>query len=128
MLNKHWGRSLQLLDQEESYWHARCHEQWLLKGDNNTKYFHKIANGRKRKNTVISLESEGNIIEGDENLLNHATAYYSELFGPGEDHNVHIDSNLWNELEQVTEDENNRLCEPFSESEIKEALFQMEKK
>jgi mannosylglycoprotein endo-beta-mannosidase len=98
-----------------------------LKGDNNTKYFHKIANGRKRKNTVISLESEGNIIEGDENLLNHATAYYSELFGPREDHNVHIDSNLWNELEQVTEDENNRLCEPFSESEIKEALFQMEK-
>jgi mannosylglycoprotein endo-beta-mannosidase len=41
--------SLNLLDQEEAYWHKRCHEQWLLKGDNNTKYFHKIANGRKRK-------------------------------------------------------------------------------
>jgi mannosylglycoprotein endo-beta-mannosidase len=40
---------LLLLDQEESYWVNRCHENWLLKGDNNTSYFHKIANGRKRK-------------------------------------------------------------------------------
>lgn len=51
--------TLALLDQEETYWHTRCHEQWLLKGDNNTSYFHRIANGRKRKNAVISLESEG---------------------------------------------------------------------
>ena len=55
--------NLQLLDQEETYWHNRCHEQWILKGDNNTSYFHKIANGRKRKNTVITLEKDGEIIE-----------------------------------------------------------------
>lgn len=83
-----------LLDQEETYWHNRCHEEWLLKGDNNTKYFHRIANGRKRKNTIISLENEGNIIEGDENLLKHATEYYSELFGPTKDHNTHLDDTL----------------------------------
>jgi vacuolar-type H+-ATPase subunit B/Vma2 len=55
--------------------------------------FHKIANGRKRKNTVISLE-KGEIIEGDDKLLKHATEYYSELFGPGENHNIHIDQRL----------------------------------
>lgn len=49
-----------LLEQEETYWHNRSHEQWLIQGDNNTSYFHKIANGRKRKNTVISLENDGN--------------------------------------------------------------------
>jgi hypothetical protein len=37
--------SLSLIEQEETYWLNRCHEQWLLKGDNNTSYFHKIANG-----------------------------------------------------------------------------------
>jgi mannosylglycoprotein endo-beta-mannosidase len=116
-----------LLDQEESYWHKRCHEEWLLKGDNNTKYFHKIANGRKRKNTIISLEKDGNIIEGDENLLNHATEYYANLFGPEEEHNIHIDSSLWAELAQVTDHDNPLLCSPFSESEIKEALFSMER-
>ena len=81
---------MSLLDQEEAYWHKRCHEEWLLKGDNNTKYSHKIANGRKRKNTIISLDKDGLIIEGDENLLQHATEYYSDLFGPGEE--------LWPEL------------------------------
>jgi len=98
-----------------------------LKGDNNTKYFHSIANGRKRKNNVLFLESDGHVIEGDENLLNHATEYYTELFGPVDDHNIHIDSSLWGELEQVSEEENQMLTRPFSEPKIKEALFQMEK-
>jgi hypothetical protein len=105
----------------------RCHENWLLKGDNNTSYFHKIANGRKRKNTVISLENNGELIVGDENLLKHATEYYAELFGPEEDHNIHIDQALWDECEQVSDAENENLCKAFSEQEVKEALFQMEK-
>jgi mannosylglycoprotein endo-beta-mannosidase len=84
----------QLLDQEETYWYNRCHEMWLLQGDNNTSYFHKIANGRRRKNTIISLENDGEQIEGDENLLKHATEYYTTLFGPEQDYNIHIDQSL----------------------------------
>jgi hypothetical protein len=91
-------QSLALIEQEETYWLNRCHEQCLLKGDNNTSYFRKIANGRKRKNTVLSFEKDVLIIEGDEDLLQHATEYYSELFGPEESHDIHIDSNLWAEL------------------------------
>lgn len=51
MARKIWllNENLQLLDQEESYWVNRCHETWLLKGDNNTSYFHKIDNGRKKE-------------------------------------------------------------------------------
>jgi hypothetical protein len=41
--------NLKSLEQEELYWYERSHETWLLKGDNNTSYFHKCANGRKRK-------------------------------------------------------------------------------
>jgi hypothetical protein len=67
------NENFKMLDQDETCWLNRCHETWLLKGDNNTSYFHKIANVRKRKNIVLSLESNGNIIEGDENLLEHAT-------------------------------------------------------
>jgi hypothetical protein len=121
------NENLKLLDQEETYWFSRCHEQWLLKEDNNTSYFHRIANGRKRKNAVISLECDGSIIEGDENLLKHATEYYSNLFGPDVEHNIRMDRNVWHELEQVSDQENEFLWWPFSESEVKEALFQMEK-
>lgn len=83
-LRKTWilAKNLRLLEQEELYWYSRSHETWLLNGDLNTKYLHRVANGRKRKNTIFSLEHEDKIIEGDENLLKHASEYYSELFGP----------------------------------------------
>lgn len=34
---------------------------------------------------------------------------------------------MWNEIEHVTEEDNLMLCESFSETENKNALFQMEK-
>jgi hypothetical protein len=36
-----------------------------------------VANGRKRKGTIISFTKDDNRIEGDENLLKHATDYYN---------------------------------------------------
>lgn len=130
ILRKHWVicENLKLLEQEEMYWYQRSHETWLLKGDNNTDYFHKCANGQKRKNTIISLEKDGDCIEGDDNLIQHASEYYSELFGPVPQHNIHMDSSVWNNAYKLSETDNNSLCQPFSKTETKEALFQMEKK
>lgn len=82
------------LEQEEMYWFERSHTNWLLKGDNNTSYFHKIANGRRRKSSIITLEKNGTIIEGDSNLLNHATEYYTDLFGPPVEHQIHMDPEI----------------------------------
>jgi len=75
-------RILEILEEEELYWLRRSHQNWLLKGDNNTDFFHRVANGRKRKNTIISLLDEDNLIEGDSNLVKHATDFYKTLFGP----------------------------------------------
>jgi hypothetical protein len=50
------GENLRLLEQEELYWYNRSHETWLLNDDLNTKYFQRVASGRKRKNTIFSLE------------------------------------------------------------------------
>jgi hypothetical protein len=41
------AKLLHILDDEELYWYKRSHATWLLKGDNNTEYFHRIANGKK---------------------------------------------------------------------------------
>jgi hypothetical protein len=83
-----------LLEEEELYWYNRSHDVWLLYGDLNTKYFHRVASGRKRKNTILSLEHDGTTIEGDENLLSHATAYYSDIFGLAPEFNVQINENI----------------------------------
>ena len=119
---------LKMLKENEIYWFKRSHEKWLHEGDNNTEYFHRIANGRKRKNTIISFKYEGESVEGITNLLSHATEYYKKLFGPDIGNQFQHDSDLWDEGEMVSEDDKAYLTRPFTEEEIKAALFQMKKK
>lgn len=64
---------MKIMGEEELHWHKRSHERWLLKGGNNTDYFHRIGNGWKRKNTIFSLQDGEHIIVGDRALLDHAT-------------------------------------------------------
>uniref|UniRef100_A0A453Q9N7 Uncharacterized protein n=1 Tax=Aegilops tauschii subsp. strangulata TaxID=200361 RepID=A0A453Q9N7_AEGTS len=82
----------ELLVNEEIFWLQQSHERWLLKGDLNTDYYHKIANGRKRKNTIQSLKAGETVIEGTNNLIAHATEFYKELFGPAPGNQIHLDS------------------------------------
>jgi hypothetical protein len=65
--------------------------------------------------------------EGDDKLLEHATEYYSELFGPPTEYEVQMDPTIWEDATKVSSSDNITLCRPFSETEIKEALWKMEK-
>lgn len=84
------------------YWYERSHENWLLKGDSNTSYFHKYANGRKRKNNIINLEKDGQIIKGDKDLLKHASEYYSDLFGPPTEYDLQMGPDIWDNIPKVS--------------------------
>jgi mannosylglycoprotein endo-beta-mannosidase len=84
----------------------RSSEKWLLFGDNNSSYFHKIANGRKRKNTMYSLQNDGTLIQGTDSLLTHATSYYKSLFGAGEGNRLSLDPLIWAEGERLPLEDN----------------------
>ena len=47
------------LNEEETLWKQRPKVHWLKEGDGNSGYFHKITNGRRRSNTILSIVSEG---------------------------------------------------------------------
>jgi mannosylglycoprotein endo-beta-mannosidase len=47
------GQLAKLLREEEIYWIQRSKATELLQGDDNTKYFHLVANGRHRKTKII---------------------------------------------------------------------------
>ena len=111
--------------EEETHWHQFSSGRWLLKGDNNTDFFHKVANGRRRKNSMVSLECGSMVIEGTKNLLSHATNYYRELFGPAPGNICHIDASLWSQDENIMPEDNEYLTRPFSLEEIKTTLFAM---
>jgi hypothetical protein len=44
---------------KENIWQKRCSERWIVLGDANTGFLHRVANGRRRKCTIHSLEAAG---------------------------------------------------------------------
>jgi len=67
----------------------------------------------KKEKCIISLEKVGEVIEHEENLLKHASEYYSELFGPIEQHDIHLDPSIWNNSSRLSESDNKILCQLF---------------
>ena len=59
-----------LLKVEEEYWRQRSCQNWLLKGDANTAYFHAMANGRRRKCAISRLVSEQGVISARARRVN----------------------------------------------------------
>ena len=112
-----------MYEEEELYWHQRSNERWLLKGDNNTAFFHRVANGKRRRHFMHQLNHNNLVIEGTSNLINHATEYYKELFGPAPGNLFSILEELWSVNERLNNLDNNCLIRPFTVQEVKAAMF-----
>ncbi|XP_071900933.1 uncharacterized protein [Coffea arabica] len=55
--------------EEEQYWQQKSRIQWLREGDKNTKYFHALVQGRRRRNRLNKLQRDnGTWTEGEEKL------------------------------------------------------------
>ncbi|KAL4279612.1 hypothetical protein GQ457_03G020590 [Hibiscus cannabinus] len=44
-----------VLEQEEVMWVQKARCQWIVEGDHNTKYFHGLAKGRRKSNSIFTL-------------------------------------------------------------------------
>jgi hypothetical protein len=78
------------------------------------------------KQEFFSYQDEDKIIEGDEALKKYITSYYKGLFGEPMENNFRLDESVRADIPQVTESENEMLTQPFTEEEVKCAIFQME--
>ena len=85
-----------------------------------------IANGKHRKKIIYSLDHEDGKIEGQANLKGFITKFYKELFGEPEESLITLDEERNQDIMQVSQIENDFLTAPFTEKEVKEAVFQME--
>ena len=116
---------IKLLREEELKFYQRAKATDVLLGDNNTRYFQMVANGKHRKKRIFSLEHEGGKIEGQQNLKGYITQFYKELFGPAEE-NLFSLCDRTDDIPQVSSTENEFLMAPFTEQEIRDAIFSME--
>lgn len=60
------NRLVALLRKEEVYWLQRSRVGWMRQGDKNTKFFHRIASGRKWRNWIDEIQDEFGVIYGEE--------------------------------------------------------------
>ncbi|XP_074378458.1 uncharacterized protein LOC141719995 [Apium graveolens] len=121
--NKARWEFLKLLEKKEVYWKQRAKQFWLKEGDQNTRFFHSYASGRKKNNQVTKLKDKHGVWkEGKEDIREIITEYFEELFQTtgtagelSEREYVH----------RVAEEQNQKLMMPITREEVKEAVFSM---
>jgi len=95
-------------------WQVRGGERWLLEGDASTAFFHGVANKRKTKCLIRSLEDNGDIVTEVGKLKDLITSFYKNLFGSKRQSNVRLHSDIWKQNSKITIKENEELTKPFS--------------
>ncbi|CAM8976493.1 unnamed protein product [Rhodiola kirilowii] len=112
---------------EELMWQQRSRVHWLKEGDNNTTFFHRKANARRKTNTIVQLRNgEGELCFDQTSFENIAVQYFCRLFAsntpmPEADRIKEMDF-----LPRVVTPEHNRvLTETYTEREVFAALSQL---
>jgi hypothetical protein len=108
---------------EEIKVRQRSRDRNILEGDRNTAYFQAIANRRSRRKRVDRLVGPNGIVEDQSGMIKIAVDFYKNLFGAEEDVGITLGPDFWELRDLVSQEENEMLCAPFSEKEIREAIF-----
>jgi hypothetical protein len=82
-----------------------------------------MANKRRRKKQIVSLEGSSGEINDTEGILDLDVQYYKNLFGAETLMDINLSDDFWNPYEMVTDAHNSELDREFSEEEVKVVVF-----
>ncbi|GAA0170931.1 hypothetical protein LIER_43886 [Lithospermum erythrorhizon] len=119
-----------LLQSKEEYWRQRSKLIPISEGDRNTKFFHSHVKHKTKINNILELkDSTGNLISYEDNIINHCKTYFEDLFNPhhspGTNHTPTSYPSLQHITTTLTPQQISYLNAPFTQDEVKDALFQM---
>ena len=71
----------------------------IKEGDNNTKFFHKMANSRRRYNHISMLEVDGIIYEDDSEMTDQVVQFYKNLYKDTEEWRPFVEGLEFDQIE-----------------------------
>ncbi|XP_015159877.1 uncharacterized protein [Solanum tuberosum] len=120
-INAEYIRFLKL---EDSILKQKTQLQWFKEGDCNSKYFHSLLRGRRRRLFIHRVVREdGEWIQGNENIAEAACEHFQQIF-TGEDKFIH-EGPLDCIPRMLNQDHNARLIALPTIDELKEVVFSM---
>ena len=75
------GELEDLILREEIHWRQKARVKWVKEGDCNSKFFHKVANGRRNRKYIKSLENEtGLVLNNAASITEEILLYFEKLY------------------------------------------------
>jgi hypothetical protein len=108
---------------EETKAKQRSRDRDIVEGDRNTAYFHAMANQRRRKTFISSLEGPDGPTSELLEMLDIATGFYKNLFCAEARSGFCLDPNFFSANEKLDSVQNNSLEAPFTEKEVKKVVL-----
>lgn len=117
------NRYNELLHSHEVFWKQQAKSIWLKEGDKNTHFFHASASTRKRQNSFGNLRKKQGVwcTKSDE-VDDLIVDYFQSLFQSDGSNSAEVIQCVET---RITNEQNSMLLQPFSATEVKEALFDM---
>ncbi|KAJ9691416.1 hypothetical protein PVL29_013559 [Vitis rotundifolia] len=119
------GELKELILREEIHWRQKAKVKSVKEGDCNSKFFHKVANGRRNRKFIKVLENErGVVLNNSESIKEEILHYFEKLYSGHTSEPWRVESLDWS---LITEESASRLDSPFTEEEIHKAIFQLDR-
>ncbi|KAJ9678120.1 hypothetical protein PVL29_022881 [Vitis rotundifolia] len=119
------GELEELILREEIHWRQKARVKWVKEGDCNSKFFHKVANGRRNRKFIKELENEsGLMLNNSENIKEEILRYFEKLYASPSGESWRVEGLDWS---PISRESASRLESPFTEEEIYKAIFQMDR-
>lgn len=113
-----------LWKQKELFWQQRSRIKWLNGGDRNSRFFHASTIQRRGRNRIHRIQNkQGSWVEGKEEVFEAILEHFHEVYTSNNPTDMEAILSCIPHL--VTDDMNHCLMEPFSEVDIKNAVFSM---
>jgi exonuclease III len=100
---------------EEVSWRQKSRTLWLKEGDNNTKFFHKMANSHRRYNYMDKVVVDGVVYEEESEIREKVVHFYESLYQESETWRPMVDGL---EFDGITATESALLERKFGKDEV----------